>query len=121
MLVALYASALKEKGRRSKKQPALKKNGQPRKIRMPNRKRHRSIMNRQKLQDLPEKDFAAGCRMSRQVFEQLLALVQQRFAQRCRKRKLPQKHQTYDHHVDPYVALAFTLRWLAGAQRWDLM
>lgn len=121
MLVALYASTLKDKGRRSKTQPALKKNGQPRKKRVPNRKRHRSVMNRQKLQELPEKDFAAGCRMSRQVFEQLLAQVQQRFAQRCRKRKLPQKYETYDRHVDPYVALAFTLRWLAGAQRWDLM
>jgi hypothetical protein len=78
-------------------------------------------MNRQKLQELSEKDFAAGCRMSREVFEQLLALVENRLGQRCRKRKLPQKYQTYDRHVDPYVALAFTLRWLAGAQRWDLM
>jgi hypothetical protein len=59
--------------------------------------------------------------MSRSVFEQLLNLVQPVLMnQTHRKRKLPKNYEEYDRDVDPYVSLAFTLRWLAGAQRWDL-
>ncbi len=42
-------------------------------------------------------------------------------SQTHRKRKLPRNSEYYDRLVDPYMALAFTLRWLAGAQRWNLM
>ncbi len=60
--------------------------------------------------------------MNRVVFEQLLALVAPVLARQThRKRKLPKNYEEYDRLVDPYIALAFTLRWLAGGQRWDLM
>ena len=98
------------------------KNGRLRKQRIGNRDRHRSLANREKLQALPPGIFAAGMRMCRDKFDQLLAkiipILQQ---QRPRKRKRARRHHLYDRDVDPYVALAFTLRWLAGGHRWDLM
>jgi hypothetical protein len=104
------------------KQPKLTKAGKPRKGRIPNRDRNRSIANRDKLKQLPESDFASGCRMPRALFEQLLEKIVPVMAnQTPRKRKVPKNAEEYDRMVDPYVALAFTLRWLAGAQRWDLM
>lgn len=104
------------------KSPKLTKRGNPRKARDANRDRHRSLSNRAKLQQLPDEVFASGCRMHRAVFEQLLALIVPVLAQQSRrKRKLPKNYEAYDRLVDPYIALAFTLRWLAGAQRWDLM
>jgi hypothetical protein len=104
------------------KSPKLTKNGKPRKLRDANRDRHRSLSNRAKLQALPDDEFASGCKMHRAVFEQLLALVEPVLARQThRKRKLPKNYEEYDRLIDPYIALAFTLRWLAGAQRWDLM
>ena len=104
-----------------RKQPTFTKRGHARKPRIPNRDRHRSLSNRAKLQNLPDQDFAAGCRMTRAAFEQLLALVEPvLMSQTHRKRKLPKQFEKYDRYVDPYVALAFTLRWLAGGQQWDL-
>jgi hypothetical protein len=110
IMVALYNQRKRRRGHSRR----------PRK-RIANRNRHRSLANREKLQNLPEQEFAAGVRMSRSVFEQLLNLVQPVLMnQTHRKRKLPKNYEEYDRYVDPYVSLAFTLRWLAGAQRWDL-
>ena len=104
------------------KQPTLTKGGNPRKGRIPNRSRNRSVANRDKLKLLPEAEFASGFRMPRALFEQLLEKIVPVMAnQTPRKRKVPKNAEEYDRVVDPYVALAFTLRWLAGAQRWDLM
>ena len=57
------------------KQPKPKKIGQPRKSRVGNVSRNRSLANRRELQDMPDGHFAAGCRMSRDVFEQLLQQI----------------------------------------------
>ena len=104
------------------KKSKLTKRGTPRKDRIPNRHRNRSVVNREKLKALPDQEFAAGCRMPRSLFEQLLEKIVPVMAdQTPRKRKLPNNWEDYDRLIDPYVALAFTLRWLAGAQRWDLM
>lgn len=110
--------------KKPQKQRALKKNGQPRKPRVGNRYRRRNVLSdRQKMQDLSEEEFAWGLRMSRAVFEQLLVHVEQYLARRrhCHKRKSRIVSPLYDRHVDPYIALAFTLRWLAGGHRFDLM
>lgn len=99
-----------------------RKDGRLRKARIGNRDRKRSIMNRHKLQALPDNDFYAGARMPRDKFEQLLAkLTPVLLHQKPRQRRLPKKYAQYDRHIDPYIALAFTLRWLGGGQRWDLM
>ena len=119
LVLALYTQSKLQKKRRQ--HHSTTKSGRPRKERIPNRDRQRSLSNRAKLQALPEQDFAAGCRMTRSIFEQLLGLVEPVLAnQTHRKRKLPKNYEQYDRFVDPYVALAFTLRWLAGGQRWDL-
>ena len=108
-------------------QPHLKavkrrKDGRLRKARIGNRDRHRSLSNRQKLQQLPDAVFGGTLRMERPKFEQLLAKVEPVLhAQRPRKRKLPLKYKLYDRLVDPYIALAFTLCWLGGARQWDVM
>ncbi len=82
---------------KKKPKPKLKKNGNPRKGRMPNRDRHRSLSNRAKLQALPDDEFASGCKMHRAVFEQLLALVEPVLARQThRKRKLPRDYEQYD-------------------------
>jgi hypothetical protein len=119
---ALAAYLLQDKRNMKKtKTPKLCRNGRPRKPRIANRKRIRSTMDREKLQSLPADDFSAGCRMPREEFEQLLALVEPVLhSQVHRRRKLPAKYRDFNRHVDPYVALAFTLRWLSGAAKWDL-
>ena len=79
------------------------------------------MTDREKLKNLPEDVFSSGFRMPRFLFEQLLDKIVPVLAnQTVRKRKLPRNREDYDRLLDPYVALAFTLRWLAGAQRWDL-
>jgi hypothetical protein len=56
------------------------------------------------------------------LFEQLLEKIVPVMAnQTPHKRTVPKNAEEYDRMVDPCVALAFTFRWLAGAQRWDLM
>ena len=106
----------------NKKEPKLTKRGTPRKVRIPNLQRNRSVTDREKLKTLPEAVFSSGMRMPRSLFEQLLEKIVPVMASKMhRQRKLPRNSEDHERHVDPYVALAFTLRWLAGAQRWDLM
>ena len=107
---------------KKQKESKLTKSGNPRKGRIPNRERNRSINNREKLEQMPEQHFSAGCRMPRSLFKQLLEKIGPvMVSQNPRKRKLPKNCEDYDRIIDPYIALAFTLRWLAGGQRWDLM
>jgi hypothetical protein len=54
------------------------------------------------------------------MFEQLLALVTQILDKRGRRRKRHRNYSLHERDVDPYIALAFTLRFLAGARQWDL-
>ena len=106
LVLALYTQSKLQKKRRQ--HHSTSKSGRPRKQRIPNRDRQRSLSNRGKLQALPEQDFAAGCRMTRSVFEQLLALVEPVLAnQTHRKRKLPKNYEQYDRFVDPYVACLY--------------
>ena len=96
---------------RHHQQPHLKavkrrKDGRLRKKRIANIDRHRSLSNRQKLQQLPDAVFGATVRMERPKFEQLLAKVEPVLhAQRPRKRTLPRKYKLYNRHVDPYSPL----------------
>lgn len=102
------------------KEPKTKRNGQPRKQRIANVSRNRSLANRTELQDMPDAFFAAGCRMSRDVFEQLLQQIIPLLQSKNRKRRLAKNYNKFDRHIDPYIALAFTLRWLAGGKWWDI-
>ena len=98
----------------------LNKNGTPRKRRQANFARPRSILDREKLQKLPDKYFAGGNRMPRWLFEQLLSKIIAIFDKQVRQRKRHMKYRQHHRDVDPYVALAFTLSYLAGARQWDL-
>ncbi len=121
--VVFYLFTVLDKStRRHSHRPSIRENGKARKKRIANINRQRSLLNRKKLQDLPEHIFSSGFRMSRNVFEQLLALLEPLLLQpQKRKRRFPKNFRKYDRHIDPYIALAFSLRWLAGGQRWDLL
>ena len=73
----------------------LNKNGTPRKRRQANFARPRSILDREKLQKLPDKYFAGGNRMPRWLFEQLLSKIIAIFDKQVRQRK---RHRKYRQH-----------------------
>jgi hypothetical protein len=98
----------------------MNKDGSRRKPRSANVARKRSTFDRQKLQDMPDKHFALGVRMPRWMFEQLLQLVTPLLDRHGRRRKRHRKYALHERDVDPYIALAFTLRYLAGGRQWDL-
>ncbi len=58
--------------------------------------------------------------MPRWLFEQLLDKVTKVFDKRQRQRKRHKNYLKHTRDVDPYVALAFTLCYLAGSRQWDL-
>jgi hypothetical protein len=101
---------------------AIKRNkdGTIRKRRSSNFDRKRGIVDRQKLQLMPDKHFSDGIRMPRWLFEQLLVKVTAVFDRQIRRRKRAKKYSTHTRDVDPYIALAFTLAFLAGARQWDM-
>ena len=122
-LAALLLLQQRQQNGRHARVSGIKRNkdGRLRKPRRCNIDRHRSLANRQKLQQLQPKVFGNGMRMERDRFEQLLAKIEPILeSQRSRRRKLPRAYRKYDNNVDPYIALAFTLCWLGGARRWDL-